>query len=254
MARRVGAAGSPIVLALDLAQREGEGREELKRRAVRLLDEASEAVCAVKINAQLLLPLGLERVAEILEVAHRRGLPSIMDAKINDVGHTNGFMARSFFEAGFDAVIANPLVGWEEGLKTVFDEASKRDGGVILLVYLSHQAAAEGYGLQVKAEDGTLKHLYQIFLERALRWKADGIVVGATHPQRIHETAAILQARIPIYSPGVGAQGGSLEATLAAGATYPIIGRAIVEAANPRDAAFSFRETVGKARSIPQPR
>ncbi len=252
MARRVGSSGSPIVLALDLAQGEEEGSEELKARAIRLVEEASDAICAVKINAQLLLPLGLQGVAEILKAAHQLGLQAIMDAKINDVGHTNEFIARAFFEAGFDAVIANPLVGWEEGLRTVFDEASKRAGGVILLVYLSHEAATEGYGLHVKTEDGGIKPLFHVFLERALKWNADGVVVGATHPEKIREAAALLRARIPIYSPGVGAQGGGLETALASGATYPIIGRAIVEAQNPREAALSFREVVTKSRNTPQ--
>ena len=249
MAKRVGAKGSPIVLALDLPVKVGEGSQGLVKRATNLLEATADSICAVKINAPLLLPLGLQDgVSEILTEAHQLGLQTIMDAKINDVGHMNTLMARMYFEAGFDAVIANPLVGWEEGLEGVFDEAAKHQAGVILLAYLSHKAADEGYGLHVGIEGGAMKSLYKLFLERASKWKAEGVVVGATHLEKIRESAAFLSGRIPIYSPGVGAQGGSLEECLQAGTTYPIIGRSIVEATNPEHAAVAFKEMVAKAR------
>ncbi len=249
MAKRVGATGSPIIVALDLTATEGEHAEGLKKRALSMLEATSDYACAVKLNAPLLLPLGLETVSQILEEAHRLGLQAIMDAKINDVGHMNILMARSHFEAGFDAVIANPLVGWEEGLQGVFQEASKHQAGVILLAYLSHRAAGEGYGLQVSNGGEGLRPLYSLFLDRAVKWKAEGVVVGATHLDKIRESSAFLAGRVPIYSPGVGAQGGSLVECLAAGTTYPIIGRAIVEASDPGKAARSFREIVMKAQS-----
>ncbi len=247
MAKRVGTTGTPIVLALDLQLREGERAEDLKHRALSLLEATGDCVCAVKVNAPLLLPLGIEGVAEVVKEAHKLGLQTIMDAKINDVGHMNTLMGKSFFHAGFDAVIANPLVGWEEGLQGVFEGASTHQAGVILLAYLSHKAAGEGYGLEVR-DGGGVKPLYRVFLERAVKWRADGVVVGATHLEKIREAAAFLEGRVPIYSPGVGAQGGSLEECLEAGTTYPIIGRAIIEANNPAQAAVAFKDVVMKAR------
>jgi orotidine-5'-phosphate decarboxylase len=249
MAKRVGTTGTPIILALDLPLKDGEKTEDLKQRALNLLEATADCVCAVKVNAPLLLPLGIEGVAEILARAHGLGLQTIMDAKINDVGHMNMFYGKTFFHAGFDAVIANPLVGWEEGLQGVFEGAARHQAGVILLAYLSHKAAGESYGLEVKMEGGDVKPLYRVFLERAVAWKADGVVVGATHLEKVREASVFLEGRVPIYSPGVGAQGGSLEACLAAGTTYPIIGRAIVEAEDPGRAALGFKEMVMKARS-----
>ena len=74
-------------------------------------------------------------------------LPTIMDAKLNDVGHTNEFMTHSFFDIGFDAIIASPIVGWENGLDTVFAEANSRGKGVMLLVYMSNPGAEAFYSM-----------------------------------------------------------------------------------------------------------
>lgn len=48
-------------------------------------------------------------------------IPVIMDAKINDFV-ANEFIAKSYFETGFDAVICNPLIG-ETGLEPILRTA-----------------------------------------------------------------------------------------------------------------------------------
>jgi orotidine-5'-phosphate decarboxylase len=45
-----------------------------------------------------------------------------MDCKVNDIGSTNQVIAE-YYTAGFDALIANPFVGWEEGLELIFDDS-----------------------------------------------------------------------------------------------------------------------------------
>ena len=179
---------------------------------------------------------------KIVERAHDLGLPAIMDAKINDIGNTNRAIAEYYFKAGFDAVIASPFVGWEEGMQPVFEAVRKMDRGVILLVYMSHKGAVEGYGQMV--QDSFTKQLvpqYRIFAQKALAWKADGAVVGATYPEKIREVYSILKDEVPIYSPGVGAQGGDAEEAVKAGAEYLIVGRAIVEAKDPARTAEQIR-------------
>jgi orotidine-5'-phosphate decarboxylase len=83
---------------------------------------------------------------------------------------------------------------------------------------------------------------YISFARKALAWGADGVVVGATYPEKIKEIHGILGEKIPIYSPGIGAQGGEIKAALNAGARYLIVGRAIVQASNPAEAAKQIRE------------
>ena len=233
--------GSNIVLALDPFLGEPQRLLEI---STRILEKVHPYICALKINRQLVLPLGLfNGMQKILKLAQEKELPTIMDCKINDVGYTNRAIAEYYFKAGFDAVIANPFVGWDEGLQPVFEVAKSKRRGVILLVYMSHKGAPEGYGQTIrdpKTERYTLQ--YVAFARKALEWEADGAVVGATYPEKIREVHSILKNSVPIFSPGVGAQGGEVETAVKAGARYLIVGRAITLAEDPAETARSIRD------------
>jgi orotidine-5'-phosphate decarboxylase len=103
---------------------------------------------------------------------------------------------------------------------------------------MSHKGATEGYG-QTVIDPETKKQTpqYMLFAKKAVAWNADGAVVGATVPEKIREIHEVLGEAVPIYSPGVGAQGGAAEVTREAGAHYLIVGREIVQAANQVEAA-----------------
>jgi orotidine-5'-phosphate decarboxylase len=233
--------GSNIVLSLDPPLQEPRRLLEL---STKILEKVHPYVCALKINRQLVLPLGLfHGVQKILKLAREKELPTIMDCKINDVGFTNRAIAEYYFKAGFDAVIANPFVGWNEGLQPVFEVAKQKRRGVILLVYMSHKGALEGYGQTIR-DPKTERQLpqYVAFAQKALEWKADGVVVGATYPEKIKEIHSILKDNVPIFSPGVGAQGGDIKAAVKAGARYLIVGRAITLAEDPAETARRIRD------------
>jgi len=237
---------SNIILALDFPFQTPNNRQALLAQAQNTLNLVGPYVCAVKINHHLVLPLGtFNGVQAIVKQAHEAGLLAIMDCKVNDIGATNQVIAEYYFAAGFDSLIANPFVGWEEGLQPVFETAQKREGGVILLTYMSHKGAAEGYGQTVRdPKTGAETKQYLAFAQKALTWHADGAVVGATVPEKIAEIHNVLKDEVPIYSPGVGAQGGAAEAALKAGARYLIVGREITQAKKPADAAEKLKSSV----------
>ena len=226
---------SRIVLALDFPFQNPEKRGDLLIKAQNILEIVHPYICAVKINHHLVLPLGVfDGVLHLVNRIHDKGLLAIMDCKANDIGSTNQVIAEYYFAVGFDALIANPFVGWEEGLEPIFGAAQRLNRGVILLTYMSHKGAKEGYGQTIcDVRTGVKTAQYVSFAKKALRWNADGVVVGATHPEKIREIHDILKDKVPIYSPGIGAQGGVAEAALEAGARYLIVGREITLAENP---------------------
>ncbi|MEM2142374.1 MAG: orotidine 5'-phosphate decarboxylase [Candidatus Thorarchaeota archaeon] len=219
--------------------------DRVEQKALQVIAQTADYAVAFKVNHHLVLPLGLfDRVQRIVRAIHDQGLPAIMDCKINDIGDTNQWIARYYFDAGFDAVIANPLVGWKGGLDSVFQEARERSRGVILLCYMSHPASDEGYGLWVASERKQKEHepLYLRFARLAKQWDVDGVIVGATYPDKIREVRDAVGNEIPILSPGVGAQGGSAREAINAGASFIIASRSIVSSPDPAAAARTLAE------------
>jgi orotidine-5'-phosphate decarboxylase len=215
--------GSRIVLALDVS-----GPYETRvKRAEKVLDSTEDAVAAVKLNQHLLLPFGLAGVRGLVERCRDDGLPVIADLKLNDIEATNLDAVRSLFDHGFDAVIANPFVGREEGLGGAVEYVHQRGGGILFLVYMSHRGAGEGYGLEVGGEP-----MYKVFARRAKDWGADGVIVSAKDVRKIEEVRRIVGESL-IFSPGVGAQGGDVGLGDGQGSDFVIVGRALTEAADP---------------------
>ncbi len=201
-------------------------------KCYRLIDELSPRICAVKFSRWFVLELGIPKVAQMVEKCHEKGLLTIMDCKLNDVGHTNERIAKIYFEAGFDAIIASPFVGWENGLDVIF-RVARPSKGVILLAYMSHPGAKDFFEALVEWERRKVP-LYVLCAQFAHEKGADGVVVGATRPEKIREIKAKFPD-LPIYSPGIGPQGGSAREAIEAGADYLIVGRAIVAASDPSE-------------------
>jgi orotidine-5'-phosphate decarboxylase len=233
--------GSRIILALDV----GGPFETRPARAASLVSAVKEGIVAVKVNWHLLLPYGVLGLRDLVARCTDAGLPLIADMKLNDIGATNAEAAETLFSSGFDAVIANPFVGYEEGIDGLLEKSREMRKGVIMLVYMSHVGAREGYGLKVGGEP-----LYLSFARKARRWGADGAVVSSKSPSVIRAVRSILRKEQVILSPGVGFQGGDARKALSAGSDYLIVGRSIVDSKDPvRSVEALNRELEGKGSS-----
>jgi orotidine-5'-phosphate decarboxylase len=229
---------SRIVLALDL---EDGDPLALFQKSIKILDEVKEHVCALKINRQLILSLGLQTVGDIVRRAHEYSIPTIMDAKLNDVAHTNAFMTRMFLKAGFDAVIASPVTGWKGGLDSVFSLCREHNKGILLLVYMSNPGAEYFYSMKVNPSS---EHIFESFAQLGLEWKAQGLIVGATRPEILRRVRTIVGPNMAIFSPGIGPQGGDAKEAIDAGATYLIVGRSIYSSPAPLQAAKTINDLI----------
>lgn len=216
-----------IILALDL-----EPRYHNLKYIENLISNIFPFLCAIKINFHLILPFGKKGIAEINRVIHSYGLLSIADIKLNDISNTNQVALRYLYSMGFDSVIVNPIIGQKQ-LKSLVGFAHKLGMGVISLAYMSHENASEGYGLNVaqgKSNKGKILPLFEIFLKYAKKSNVDGIVVGATHLKTLKYISSV--SNIPIYSPGIGIQGGNPKLAIDNGSKFLIIGRSILHAKN----------------------
>ncbi len=249
---------SKLILALDIScelkkNKKSEwvnAKKQLYLRAETILNKIGDKVAAVKINNQLILPLGLyEYIPDLINLVSTWNLPVIADIKINDVGHTNEWIAKHFLNIGFDALIANPFVGWAGGLDKVFETARKYNSGVILLVYMSHPGASEGFNqIVINSQTNVQKPQFLLFAEKANKWGADGVIVGATSPQIIKTVRNVLNKNILILSPGVGVQGGEGAEAIRSGASYIIVGRSVFDSSDPSLTVNQINESLNQVQ------
>ncbi|HEU5487285.1 MAG TPA: orotidine 5'-phosphate decarboxylase / HUMPS family protein, partial [Candidatus Nitrosotalea sp.] len=161
---------------------------------------------------------------------------------LNDIGNTNMVTLQRLWNSGFDAVIANPIMG-PENLSQLVKSAHGDDKGVITLVHMSHPDAKLGYGLRVQDPTSRkMSNIHDLFLKWSYSLHVDGIVVGATVPKLIELSSKKAKGRFEIYSPGIGTQGGDPSSTLSAGANYLIVGRTILNSKNPTLEAQKLQE------------
>ncbi len=184
------------------------------------------------------------------------GTPVILDAKRGDIGNTAAAYARACFEVwGVDAVTLSPYLG-RESIQPFLAYADK---GLFVLCRTSNPGSADFQELEI-ADWRTLDRepnlpLYMHVARTVTSWSPSvGLVVGATYPESL---AAVRQSAPDawILVPGVGAQGGDLEATLAAslredGAGLLItVSRGITLADDPGAAAQQMRDRINYLRA-----
>ncbi len=182
-------------------------------------------------------------------------VPVILDAKRGDIGSTAAAYAAACFEdLKVDAVTLSPYLGRD----SIAPFARYQDKGLFVLCHTSNPSADEFQALEIadwrSLDREPNQPLYIHVARAAVAWSPNvGLVVGATFPGAVaHVRAAAPAAWFLI--PGIGAQGGDLEATLAAGLRRDGMGvvinasRSIANIGDPRRAAREMRDAINAAR------
>lgn len=229
-----------------------------------IIDATADLVCAYKPNSAFYEahgPAGIEQLKKTCEFIKQVGLPLIVDAKRADIGSTNEGYAKFIFDyLGADAVTLNPYLG-REALGPFFEY---RDKGLIILCRTSNSGAGEFQDLQISGK----QKLYEAVAQKVKNdWNANGnclLVVGATYPAELAKLRHSLGEKMFFLVPGVGSQGGDVEATIRAGINSVgqglIInsGRSIIYASADSDfanavadAAKRLRDEINKYRRSP---
>ena len=131
----------------------------------------------------------------------------IADAKRGDIGNTSKMYAKTFFEnMPFDAVTVAPYMG-EDSVKPFLEYEGK---WTVLLALTSNKGADD---FQYHNEDGIRLFERVLFLSSEHWGNKENLmyVIGATRAEMLREVRKIIPNHF-ILVPGVGAQGGSLEA------------------------------------------
>jgi orotidine 5'-phosphate decarboxylase subfamily 2 len=176
---------------------------------------------AVKPNLAFYEAFGSAGIAalERLRAAIPADVPVLVDAKRGDIGTTAARQAAAIFGAlGADAVTLNPYLG-RDAVEPFLNVAN---AFVYLVCRTSNPAAGEVQGIQAPADNGRswpAEPLYARVARVAGGWAGPdrlGLVVGATAPAELAALRSLVPDRAFLV-PGIGAQGGDLEATLREG-------------------------------------
>lgn len=179
-----------------------------------VVEATADLVCCYKPNAAFFESRGAEGYEELraLIASVPGGAPVLLDAKRGDVGHTAEHYARAVFgQLGAHAVTVSPYLGRD----AVEPFLAWGDRHVFVLCRTSNAGAGDFQDLRA-GEGG--RPLYLEVAAAAREWNGRGnagLVVGATYPDEAREVRAICPDML-LLLPGVGAQGGALEAAVRA--------------------------------------
>ena len=246
LAERVAATGSLLCVGLD-------PRVDTPRRAVEhcraLVAATASQVAAFKPNIAFFEAMGSAGVEALVEVIAGvpDEIPVLLDAKRGDISSTaTAYATAAFDRLGADAVTVSPYLG-RDSIEPFLEHEGR---GVFVLCRTSNSGGREIQ--EAVLESG--EPLYLAVARMATGWAGPtrlGLVIGATVPDAIARVRGVAPDHW-ILAPGVGAQGGELEATVAggvredgAGLLLPV-SRAIAAAADPAAAVADLNAAVAQ--------
>ena len=217
-----------------------------------IVDATADLACSFKPQiAYFAAHRAEDQLEALITHIHEKhpGIPVILDAKRGDIGATAEQYAIEAFERfRADAVTVNPYMGRD----SVEPYLAYPDKGVILLCRTSNAGGSDLQFLDVGGE----KLYERVARLAAEQWNTTGqigLVVGATFPAEIARVREIV-GDMPLLVPGIGAQGGDIEATVNAGKTAKTTGlminssRAILYAGKDENYAEAARRVAQETR------
>jgi orotidine-5'-phosphate decarboxylase len=218
-----------------------------------IIDATHDLVCAFKPQIAYFSAESAEKQLEqTIEYIKKNypHIPVILDAKRGDIGSTaQKYAIEAFDRYGVDAVTVNPYLGFD----SVEPFLAYKNRGTILLCRTSNLGAGDIQDLEVEGEP-----LYKRVATLASKhWNKNNnclLVVGATWPSQMSEIRKIV-GDMPFLVPGVGAQGGDVEAMVKAGQTKDGTGmiisssRGVLYASSGSDFAEAARAVASRLRN-----
>jgi orotidine-5'-phosphate decarboxylase len=181
-----------------------------------IVDATAPYACSFKPQIAYFASQGAEAQLERLCSYIRSAYPThvlVLDSKRGDIGDTAKQYALEAFERYHaDAVTVNPYMGFD----TITPYLAHAGKGVIVLCRTSNAGGSDFQSLNVGNDELLYERIARL---AATEWNTSGqlsLVVGATFPAELAKVRAIV-GDMPLLVPGVGAQGGDVPATVAAG-------------------------------------
>ncbi len=215
-----------------------------------MVDATADLVCAFKPQiAYFHAERAEDQLEDLIAYIHERypQVPVILDAKRGDIGSTAEQYAREAFERyRADAVTVSPFLGHD----SITPYTCYAERGVIVLCRTSNPGGSDLQFLEVDGPHGRERVYQRIARTVATQWNQNqncSLVVGATYPAELAEVRRIV-GDLPLLVPGIGAQGGDIAATVAAGRSAQGAGlminsgRAILYASAVEDFASAARQ------------
>ncbi len=205
-----------------------------------IIDATKEVAAAYKINTAFYEQYGikgLEMLFATLDMIPKDAF-LILDAKRGDIGNTSTAYAKAFFEdMNADALTVAPYMG-SDSIKPFLEYTDK----FTFLLALTSNEGSYDFQRLISAGKPIYKHVTDVSATWANHKKL-GYVVGATHPDELAKLRGEHPTRVFLI-PGVGAQGGDIEAVLSANKGVPSlinVSRGIIYASSGEDYASAAK-------------
>ena len=186
-----------------------------------IVDATAEVACAYKPNLAFYEAFGtsgLEKLEWTVDYIRETSPAALIigDAKLGDIGPSAAAYAKAMFGVwDFDAVTINAW-GGADAVAPFLEDPSR---GVFVWCRGSNPGSGDFQDLPTIDDHGVQMPMYQRMALTCARWNTSGnvgLVAGATMPSQL-EAVRRLCPSMPLLIPGVGAQGGDLEAAVLAG-------------------------------------